>query len=409
MESLLPIYDKLLMKFAFFTQNKPGMKNLTTLYNHLRTLGEEKDFLTQKEFMKLLKELIPKQNFNERFVKNLISQLSENVKLINEPVRPVISVSRIILFIINTIKKVQITEQIINTQDLNFIENKILLENCNKCICHLNQYYALMKEINKLSEDYLKIIQDCTFSGLILVNKTETLNNLIIRLKSINLDILDNCNYYMNLGNNILVKNFTDSIMAKFNFKGEELEEDYTKKKPLADNYISQKEIPIIKINVVNANEEIKNLKRFQSGMIENFDFFQPELKCEVNVTKIRKSFLEKQISKDGKNLYYYIMDSLKLNHYLIDFQKNKGSLDNFPFLRNFGIYIKEITINKEKEEELYIVNEKIDNKEYVPLQTLANSNGGLLFIPEIANTGMGIFILRSWGEFILNIIKELN
>jgi hypothetical protein len=84
------------------------MKNLTTFYNYLRTLGEEKDFLTQKEFMKLLKDLIPKQNFNERFAKNLISQLSENIKLINEPVRPVISVSRIILFIINTIKKLQI-------------------------------------------------------------------------------------------------------------------------------------------------------------------------------------------------------------------------------------------------------------------------------------------------------------
>ena len=42
-------------------------------------------------------------------------------------------------------------------------------------------------------------------------------------------------------------------------------------------------------------------------------------------------------------------------------------------------------------------------------MQALANSNGGLFFIPEIANTGMGIFILRSWGKFILNIIKELN
>ena len=222
MENLLPIYDKVLMKFAYYTQSKPGMKNLTTFYNYLRTLGEEKDFLTQKEFMKLLKDLIPKQNFNERFAKNLISQLSENIKLINEPVRPVISISRIILFIINTIKKLQINEQIINTQELNFIENNILLENCNKCICHLSQYNALMKEINKLSEDYLKIIQDCTFSGLILVNKIETLNQLIISLKSINLDILDNCNYYMNLGNNILVQKFKDSISDNLNLDVED-------------------------------------------------------------------------------------------------------------------------------------------------------------------------------------------
>ena len=62
------------------------------------------------------------------------------------------------------------------------------------------------------------------------------------------------------------------------------------------------------------------NLKKYQSGMIENFDFFQPELHCVVNVTKIRKSFLLKQISKDGNNLLNYILDSLKLNHFL---QKN--------------------------------------------------------------------------------------
>ena len=84
-----------------------------------------------------------------------------------------------------------------------------------------------MKEINKLSEDYLKIIQDCTFSGLILVNKIETLNQLIISLKSINLDILDNCNYYMNLGNNILVQKFKDSISDNLNLDVE----DFTKKK----------------------------------------------------------------------------------------------------------------------------------------------------------------------------------
>ena len=156
----------------------------------------------------------------------------------------------------------------------------------------------------------------------------------------------------------------------------------------------------------------MKNARTFQSGMIETFDFFQPELQCEVNVTKIRKSFLEKQVSKDGKNLLYYIIDALKLNHFL---QKNylakniTKSFDNFLFLRNFGIYSKEITINKEKEEEIYIVNEKINSKEYVPLHTLTSSNGGLLYIPEIANTGMGIFILRSWGKFILNIIQQLN
>ena len=60
-------------------------------------------------------------------------------------------------------------------------------------------------------------------------------------------------------------------------------------------------------------------------------------------------------------------MDALKLNRHLQKeyLSSNKTqSFDNFLFLRNFGIYTKEFTINKEKEEELYIVKEKINTNE---------------------------------------------
>ena len=76
--------------------------------------------------------------------------------------------------------------------------------------------------MDKISEDYLKIIQDCSFSGLILVNKTETINQLMTRLANINLDILDNCNYYMNLGNNILIQNFKNLIQGKIDQNNED-------------------------------------------------------------------------------------------------------------------------------------------------------------------------------------------
>ena len=406
-ENLLPIYDKVIMKFAFYTQKKSGMKNLTYLYNYLREFGEEKEFLTQKEFMKLLKDFIPQKQFNAKFAKNLISQLSENVKLINEPIRPVIAVSRIVLFIINIVKKTQIMEHIINTQELDFIENKILVENCHKCICHLSHYNNIMKEINKLSEDYLKIIQERSLSGLIIVNKALTTNQIINRLNIIDLDILDFSNYYMNLGNNILVRNFNNLIKSKLKTDVD----DFIYNNSLPQNFLSQIVLPQITINVINSSE-MKNLKKYQSGMIENFDFEHPELQCTVNVTKIRKSFLLNQISKDGKNLLNYILDSLKLNHYLQKNYLSKGitkSFDNFLFLRNFGIFTKEILINKVIEEELYIINEKIDENEFIPLQALVSSNGGLFFIPEFVNTGMGLYILQSWGKMILNIINELN
>jgi hypothetical protein len=154
------------------------------------------------------------------------------------------------------------------------------------------------------------------------------------------------------------------------------------------------------------------NLKRYQSGVIENFDYYQPELQCYVNVTKIRKSFLLQQKSKDNRSLWDHIWHSLRINHYLqrkyLESSDTK-TFDNFLFLRNFGTYTKEILIDKAIEEEFYIVNEKINLGEFVSLSSLAKTNGGLLSIPEIANTDMGFFILKSWGKSILTIMEVLS
>ena len=412
LQNLLPIYDKTLLEFAYHTQNKDNMNNLTLLYNYLRTIGEEKDFLSQKEFMKFLKNLFPIGLFNFRFAKNLINQLSENITLVNEPIRPVISVSRIILFIINIIKKVEILSPVVNIQEIFFADKKILLNNFNSCICRLNQYNSLMDDINNLSINYLKIINQCNLTGLIIINKNEVINDIKNRLNQIYLNIIDYNNYYLNLGNNKLLTNFNKVLRNGIkNYDAKNITNTFYYDESLPQNFLSLIEIPIIKIDVIDTKEMI-NLKKYQSGMIENFDYFQPELQCFVNVTKIRKSFLLKQISNDNQDLFTHILQSLKVNHY---FQKkylensNTKSFDNFIFLRNFGIYTKEILINKVIEEEIYIVNEKLDLKEYVPLNSLAKSNGGIYYIPEIANTEMGFFIMRVWGKNILTMIQELN
>ena len=408
LQNLLPVYDKTLYEFAYYTQKKGNMKDLTLLYNYLRTVGNEKDFLTQKEFMKLLKVFIPPALFDSRFSKNLMNQLSENITLVNEPVRPVISVSRIILFIINIIKKFEIMQPIINIQEISFSDNKKILDNFNKCICRLSQFDSLSKGIDNLSIDYLKIINSCNFSGLILVNKNEIINEIRDKLIRINLKIADYNNYYLRKGNNILISTFNKLLKRK---TGNKNIHAFNYNVSLAQNFLSLIELPIIQINVIDSKEMI-NLKRYQSGMIENFDYFQPELQCIVNVTKIRKKFLQEQKSEDNQPLLNHILHSLKINHYLQKMYLENSdikSFENFQFLRNFGIYTKEILIDKDIEEELYIVNEKIDLKEYVSLGTLAKSNGGLLFIPEIANTDMGFYILKFWGKSILNIIHEIN
>ena len=411
LQNLLPIFDKTLLEFAYHTQKKDNMKNLTLLYNYLKTIGEEKDFLTQKEFMKMIQDFIPVSVFNSIFSNNLINQLSENVVLINEPIRPVISVSRIILFIINTIKKYEILNPTVNIQDIFFADKNILLNNFNTSISRLSQYNLIMNQINNLSVDYLNIIKNCNFTGLIIVNKNEIINDIKNNLHQINLNIMDYNNYYLNLGNNRLLSNFSKVLKKGIKDPDYKNLNILSYDESLSQNFLSLIKIPIVKIDVIDTKEMI-NLKKYQSGMIENFDYFQPELQCYVNVTKIRKSFLLQQISKDNMDLLQHIILSLKLNHYLqqkyIEKTGNK-SFDNFSFLRNFGIYSKEILIDKIIEEEFYVVNEKINLKEYICLNDLAKTNGGLFYIPEIANTEMGFFILRIWGKNLLNIINEFN
>ena len=63
--------------------------------------------------------------------------------------------------------------------------------------------------------------------------------------------------------------------------------------------------IPIIPIEINNESEKI-NLRVFQCDLIENFDYFHPDLKKLVNVTKLRKRFLFREINenqKDEKNI----------------------------------------------------------------------------------------------------------
>ena len=409
LQNLLPVFDKTLYEFAYFTQQKKNMKDLTFLYNYLRTIGEEKEYLTQKEFMNLLKDFIPSALFNSRFSKNLMSQLSENVRLVNEPVTPYISVSRIILFIISIVKKFETLQPVLNIQEMSFGDKKKLLDNFNACICKLSQYDDLIKEIDNLSMSYLKIIKKCPFSGLILINKNEIISDIISKLSQTNLNVIDYYNQYMNAGNNKLISNF-NALLRKGIKTGIGIN-TFNYDVSLPENFLSYIQIPTVQINVIDS-KEMKNLKRYQSGVIENFDFYQAELQCYVNVTKVRKSFLLQQKSKDNRSLWDHILHSLRINHYLqrkyLESSDTK-TFDNFLFLRNFGTYTKEILIDKAIEEEFYIVNEKINLGEFVSLSSLAKTNGGLLFIPEIANTDMGFFILKSWGKSILTIMEVLS
>ena len=72
-------------------------------------------------------------------------------------------------------------------------------------------------------------------------------------------------------------------------------------------------------------------------------------------------------------------------------------------------MYVREVIIDKKKEEEIYIINEKIDQNEYMCLDDLLKSNAGLLEIPELSHTDMAFYIVRFWSEKILSILTTLH
>ena len=77
-------------------------------------------------------------------------------------------------------------------------------------------------------------------------------------------------------------------------------------------------------------------------------------------------------------------------------------------FVLNFGTFSKDVVHDNHQDEELYIINEYLDDK-YISLANIVKTNGGLLTIPELFNTDMAFYLIRYWGKKILNIFHTLN
>ena len=411
----LQVYDNILSEFAFNSQKYS--KNLNILYNYLSTIGEEKEFLTQKEFLKFLKEIVPIDIYNYKSIKSLLSLLSENISLINEPTRTMISVPKIILFILFSIQKVSLASPIIHNQNLLYGDKKLILNKFNESISKLKDYDFSSNEILNISNEYLTLIKEGISSGLIIINKKAILKEIENELKKTKNIMMDSINCYLKKGNLILVNKFNKRLEAinelnkELKITGIQDNENNINEELEKEVDYSKIEIPSLEIDDIK-KEEMFNLKIYQCGLIETFDYFYPKLNTFVEIIKIRKSFMLTEISEDGQNLLKHIEYSLKINHYLQNEYLMKSStiktFDNFEFLRNYGVCWKNVLINKRPEIELYIINEKIDSSNYISLYSLIKSNGGLLEIPELENTDMAFYILRYWGNSIIHILSEL-
>ena len=415
-KELLPIFHIPLLEFIYHSQKKNNMQNLNLLYNYLCSVGEEKDFLSQKEFIKVLKYIFPVGVYNTKAANCLFDYLSETVMLINEPKRRVVSIPKIILFIISILKRKEIMNQTINIKEIYYGEKEKILDNFGSSITTIKKYNDLGEEINSLSLQYFGLIKEAIFSGLIILDKKIQIDMIMKKLNEIDKNILEQNHYFQLLGNDLLVQKFNKRLKAinrlnkeLKNIGIEDSDYDINNQKEIE---FSQIEIPTIPINEKDTKKFI-NIKKYLCGMIESFDYYHPDLKCYVNIIKLRKSFLYEELSElDGQNLLKHIEFSLKVNHYLQQEYLSRSatlkSFEKFSFLRNFGVCSKEVLINKRVEEEYYIINEKINEGNYISLSGLIKSNGGLLQIPELTNTDMAFYILRYWGKNILHILGDL-
>ena len=413
----LPIFDLSLLQFIYHSQHKNNMQNLNLLYSYLCGVGEEKDFLSQIEFNKVLKYIIPPGVYNSKFANCLFDYLSETVMLLNEQKRRVISIPKIILFVLNILKKKEALNKVVNIQDMHYADSNKILENFEQSIEKIRKYNEIGDEIKNLSSHYFSLVKEAIFSGAIILNKKKVLKELEKQLIKLNNKITFHSHFFLISGNVLLVQKFNKRLKA-INKLNKELKKigiqdgDYNIENMEKDIDYSKIEIPTIDIDISNPKKFL-NLKRYLCGLIESFDYFHPELNCYVNVIKLRKSFLYEELSEiDGQNLLRHIEFSLKINHYLQEEYLNQSatikSFENFHFLRNFGVCSKEVIINQRTEEDYYVINEKIDASNYISLYNLINSNGGLLQIPELINTDMAFYILRYWGKNILNILSDL-
>lgn len=79
--------------------------------------------------------------------------------------------------------------------------------------------------------------------------------------------------------------------------------------------------------------------------------------------------------------------------------------MDVFP---NIGKFEKKIGLAA-SDKEIYVINELIDEEEWISIDEFVERNGGILNIPLFYHTDAPLFIIRYWASIILQIIKKLH
>jgi hypothetical protein len=81
--------------------------------------------------------------------------------------------------------------------------------------------------------------------------------------------------------------------------------------------------------------------------------------------------------------------------------EQQKEDENNMDIFLNIGKFEKKIGLAA-SDKEVYVVNELINQEEWISLDDFVERNGGILNIPLFYHTDAPLFIIRHWASKIL-------
>ena len=145
--------------------------------------------------------------YRRHIIHTLVYQ--KKISKLNEPKVKVVTIPRLILLIIDLLKQKEITNTIINCEQIYYADQNKIFQNFDSSITKLKQYDELGKQISDLSSQYYSLIKEGISSGLIILSKKKEIDTMKDKLLLIEKSILDYNNYFLMQGNSLLIKKFT--------------------------------------------------------------------------------------------------------------------------------------------------------------------------------------------------------
>jgi serine/threonine protein kinase len=116
-------------------------------------------------------------------------------------------------------------------------------------------------------------------------------------------------------------------------------------------------------------------------------------------------------ISSDGKAYSEHLKLELQLHRYLMGaYYEDEEDLDpeKMDIFPNIGKFEQKIGLAANAKD-VYVVNELIDEDQWINLDDFVTKNGGILNIPVFYHTDAPLFIIRHWAKMILKIIQKVH